>query len=300
MNIKQFEYVLTLAEVRHFERAAEKCFVSQSTLSTMIARLEDELGLLLFDRSTKPISTTKEGEILLAQIRTILKDIEMLSLTVQEIKGEVKGELSIAAIPTVAPFLLPRVLWKFAQRFPKVNIEVKELITENIEKALEEREIDIGILATPTLSENLKDYDLYKEPFYLFDYASKDIRPTIKLDDINYEKMYLLEDGHCLSTQIGSICSLSNRNLNPNQNINFKAGSIDSLIRITKMNRGITLLPKLATFDFNKEERSKLSRFYEKTAFRTVSVAVHKHFVKQRLLETFLNDVKKEIAPYLI
>jgi LysR family hydrogen peroxide-inducible transcriptional activator len=112
--------------------------------------------------------------------------------------------------------------------------------------------------------------------------------------------MYLLEDGHCLSTQIGSICSLSNRNLNPNQNINFKAGSIDSLIRITKMNRGITLLPKLATFDFNKEERSKLSRFYEKTAFRTVSVAVHKHFVKQRLLETFLNDVKKEIAPYLI
>ena len=300
MNIKQFEYVLALAEQRHFERAAEKCFVSQSTLSTMIGRLEDEIGLLLFDRSTKPISVTKEGEVLLAQIRVIIKDLEMLSSTVQEIKGEIKGELSIAAIPTVAPFLLPRVLWKFAQRFPKVKIEVKELITENIEKGLNEREIDMGILATPALSENLKEYPLYDEPFYLFDYASKKVPPKMRLDDIDYKKMYLLEEGHCLSTQIESICSLPYRNLNPSQNVNFKAGSIDSLIRITKINRGVTLLPKLATFDFSKSEKNRLSQFYEKTTFRTVNLVVHKHFVKQRLLETFLADVKREIAPYLV
>ena len=112
--------------------------------------------------------------------------------------------------------------------------------------------------------------------------------------------MYLLEDGHCLSSQVELLCSLSNRQLNPSQNVKFRAGSIDSLIRITKINQGITLLPKLATFDFNEKEKSRLSGFHQKTAFRTVNVLVHKHFAKQRLLEAFLTDTKREIAPYLI
>ncbi|MEM9361868.1 MAG: LysR substrate-binding domain-containing protein [Bacteroidota bacterium] len=299
MNIKQLEYVVSLAEQRHFERAAEKCFVSQSTLSTMIGRLEDELGLLLFDRTKKPISVTKEGEALLGQIRMVLKDLEMLSSVVQEIKGEVSGELSIAAIPTVAPFLLPRVLWKFAKRFPKVKIEVRELITQHIEQGLLNREIDMGITATPTHIEDLSEHILYEEPFYLFDYDSNNVKANINLEEINYDRMYLLEDGHCLSSQIENVCSLSHRHLDTYQNVNFKAGSIDSLIRIVKMNKGLTLLPKLATFDFNENEKKRLSQFNQKTAARTVRLVVHKHFVKQRLLETFLKEIKQEIAPYL-
>ena len=300
MNIKQLEYVVSLSEQRHFERAAEKCFVSQSTLSTMISRLEDELGLLLFDRTTKPISLTKEGDALLGQIRMVLKDLEMLSSSVQEIKGEITGELSIAAIPTVAPFLLPRVLWKFAKRFPKVKIEVRELITENIEQGLLNRDIDMGIIATPALVKDLKEHPLYEEPFYLFDYDSINAKEKVTLEEIDYNRMYLLEDGHCLSSQIENVCSLSHRHLDGSQNVNFKAGSIDSLIRIVKMNKGLTLLPKLATFDFNGNERKHLSQFHQKTAARTVRLVVHKHFVKQRLLETFVKEIKQEIAPYLV
>lgn len=300
MNLRQLEYVLALAEQQHFERAAEKSFVSQSTLSTMIGRLEQELGILLFDRSTKPIALTKEGEVLLARMRLILKEVESLSASVEEMKGEIQGVLSIAAIPTIAPFILPRILWKFAQRFPKIKIEVRELITEHIIKGLNSREIDIGIIATPTLSTNLQEHVLYNEPFYLFDYYSEKVPAYTRFDDLDYSKMLFLEEGHCLNDQVDTICRLSRRTVNPMQNITFKAGSIDSLVRITKINKGITLLPKLATYDFSKAEKKRLSQFQEESAFRTVRLAVHQHFVKRSLLDALVEDIKEKVGPYLV
>lgn len=300
MKLRQFEYVLALAEQLHFERAAAKTFVSQSTLSTMIARLESELGILIFNRSTKPISLTKEGEELLPRIRLILKEVESLSAIVEEMKGEVKGTLSIAAIPTIAPFVLPRVLWKFAQHFSNIKIEFRELITDQIMKGIQAREIDIGVIATPVSADNVKEYPLYDEPFYLFDYHSSKVPSYTNLNDIDLSRMHLLEEGHCLNTQIDTICNLKNRILNPIQNISFKAGSIDSLIRITKINKGVTLLPKLAVLDFDKTQLKRLSQLREKKASRTIRLVVHENFVKQRLLEALIKNIKENVGPYLV
>jgi len=125
MNLHQFKYVLALAQKRHFEMAAEECCVTQSTLSTMIGRLEEEIGIKIFNRKTKPVSITEEGELILERLLIIDKEIEALQNAVQELKGEMKGELRIGIIPTVAPYLLPLFLSKFANKFPGVKIVVQ-------------------------------------------------------------------------------------------------------------------------------------------------------------------------------
>ena len=297
MNLRQLEYALALAEQLHFGRAAEISFVSQSTLSTMVSRLEEELGILLFDRSTKQISITKEGEVLLGRMRIVLKEVGMIFSLVEEMKGEIKGNLSIAAIPTVAPYLLPRFLWQFAKRYPKINIDVQELITENIIESLLQRKVDIGIIATPVENENIRAFELYEEPFLLYDCGLDSVRSIVGFDDINFKKMVLLEEGHCMSAQVNSICKMSNDFMNSTSNINFKAGSIDSLIRVTKINQGVTLLPKLSVVGFNKSEQKRLSTIRGKIASRKVRAVVHKHYLKQGLLNTFFAGYQRIYCP---
>ena len=149
MNIQQFEYVLALAESRHFETAADRCNITQSTLSTMILKLEDELGILIFDRKKKPLEITPEGSQLIAQLQIITKEINNLTEIVKEIKGEIKGEISIAVIPTIAPYLIPLFITHFAHKFPQLKIHVKEEQTAEIIKNLKQRTLDIGIVSVP-------------------------------------------------------------------------------------------------------------------------------------------------------
>ena len=161
MNIQQFKYILAVAEHRHFELAAEKCFVTQSTLSTMISKFEDELGIQVFDRKKKPVGLTNEGELIIDQLKIILNNIDQLDELKHELKGEVKGKLTMAVIPTIAPFLLPLFLQDFANRFPDLVIEVRELTTKEILRQLKSRELDIGILSTPINDSEIKEVDLY-------------------------------------------------------------------------------------------------------------------------------------------
>ncbi len=169
MNIQQFEYVLALAESRHFETAADRCHITQSTLSTMILKLEDELGILIFDRKKKPLEITPEGSQLIAQLQIITKEIHNLTEIVKEIKGEIKGEISLAVIPTIAPYLIPQFITHFAQKFPQLKIHVKEEQTAEIIKNLKQRTLDIGIVSIPINDKELIEHHLYNEPFVYFD-----------------------------------------------------------------------------------------------------------------------------------
>lgn len=299
MNIQQFQYVLAVAELRHFEKAAEKCFVTQSTLSTMIGRFEDEIGIKVFERKTKPASITKEGEQIIQQLRIILKDIDSLDNIVQELKGETVGELRIAIIPTVAPYLLPLFLSQYARQFPKVKMIVQEMTTPEIRNALKSRSIDFGIAAVPLEDEELEELHLYNEPFLIYDcYSDQRVSP-IRFEDLDFSHLWLLQEGHCLRNQVEKICELSNMNTRQALNFEFKAGSIDSLIRFTRANKGITLLPYMASAELQEEDKRRILSLQAPTPIRSIGLVTHRHFVKKGLRDELQIVIKKAVESKL-
>ncbi len=299
MTIQQIKYVLAVAKYAHFETAAESCFVTQSTLSTMINRLEEEIGVFIFNRKTKPVTITKEGLQLIERMRIILNEMEALENLTQELKGEMVGELRIAIIPTIAPYLLPLFLSDFAKKFPKVKLIVSEMTTSNIQRSLKSRAIDIGILAIPLVDPQLNEIELYEEPFLVYDCHSAKVRKTTSVEDLDFANLWFLEDGHCLSTQVKQICELSSEAPNKNVNFQFKAGSLDSLMRFTKANKGITILPFLLSSELKKSEKNRLISFSNPVPVRKVGLITHKHFVKKKLLLEMERTIKQLVLPIL-
>jgi|688.fasta_scaffold98510_3 LysR family hydrogen peroxide-inducible transcriptional activator len=298
MNIQQFQYVLAVAEYKHFELAAEKCTISQSTLSTMISKFEDEIGIKIFDRKKKPVDLTSEGSLLIKQLKLILNNIEQLRELTREIKGEVTGSLNLSVIPTIAPFLLPLFLQEFASQFPNLNIVVKEETTEEIQKKLHLREIDIGIASIPLNDKDLYEVKLYDEQFLFYD-AHKTSGEKLSVNQLKNKNLCLMEEGHCIRTQVSELCNKNAIKNKSSLNFDYKAGSIDSLIRFVKASQSSTLLPYLATINFTKQEQKNLSHFTAPIPYRTIGLIVHRHFVKKKILSSLQNSIIKNVSPKL-
>ncbi len=298
MNIQQFQYILAVAEYKHFEIAAEKCCITQSTLSTMISKFEDEIGFKIFDRKKKPVQLTNEGKIILEQLTIIVNNIDQLKELTNEVKGEVTGSLTLSVIPTIAPFLLPLFLQDFATKFPNLNIKVREETTSEIVRKLKSRELDIGILSVPLNDKEIEEIKLYDEPFLFFD-AENTMSEHITVKNIKMKNICLMEEGHCMRTQVLQLCDFDDNQLGSKLNFEYKAGSIDSLLRFVKANKATTLLPHLATIDFSVNEKMHLGNFISPVPYRTVGLVVHRHFVKKKLLAVLKQDIIEKITPIL-
>ncbi|MGY6562172.1 MAG: LysR substrate-binding domain-containing protein [Luteibaculaceae bacterium] len=298
MNIQQFQYILAVAEVKHFELAAERCFITQSTLSTMISKFEDEIGIKIFDRKRKPVQITLEGALIIEQIKQIQNNIDQLTELTKEIKGEISGSLALSVIPTIAPFLLPLFLQDFAALFPNLKITVREEHTSEIQRKLKSRELDIGIVSTPLNDPQLLEFDLYKEPFLFYDANTTHPEP-INVDAIDLSNLCLMEEGHCMRTQVLQLCEESLTNSNSKLNFEYKAGSIGSLLGFVRVNKGSTLLPYFATLGFSNQEKMHLSEFSGSVPYRTVGLVVHKHFVKNKILDILEKTITNKIAALL-
>ena len=296
MNIQQFQYVLAVVDLKNFELAADKCFVTQSTLSTMIAKFEDEIGIKVFNRKTKPVSVTHEGEQIIERLRIVMNEIDSLNNQIQELKGEMIGELKIGIIPTIAPYLLPLFLGDFASQFPQVHVRVKEMTTAEIQQALNMRSVDMGILALPLNDTQLDEFDLYDEPFLLYDSTEEERKGKVSVESLDYSKLCLLQEGHCLRTQVQEICDLSNKLNDSDVNFEFESGSMDSLIRVTRTRKGITILPYLASIDLPEEDADKLMEFKQPAPGRKVGLVTNKFFVKKRLLKELQSVIQKAVA----
>ncbi len=300
MNIQQFQYVLAVADSKNFEEAAERCFVTQSTLSTMIGRLEDELRIKIFNRKTKPVSITDEGQKIIERLRIINNEILILEDMVQELKGEMKGELKIGVIPTVAPYLLHLFVPEFSQRFPEIKILIKEITTSQIIESLKNRSLDVGILALPIRDKELEEYELYTEPFFVYDYRNNQLHTTkISMNDLDYSKLWLLQEGHCLRTQVFEICERSNKHLKNKLNVEFESGSMDSLLRFTKFNKGMTIIPFLSSVDFSDKDKSHIVEFKEPVPSRAIGLLTHNFFVKKRLLKELKRIIQSSVKELL-
>lgn len=298
MNIHQFQYILALAESRHFENAADKCFISQSTLSTMISKFEDEIGIQVFDRKKKPVEVTAEGAIVIEQLKKINKEIESLHEVTNQLKGEVKGTLTIAVIPTIAPFLLPLFLHRFASKFPNLHIEVREQTTSEIMRMIKTRDLDIGIISLPVNDPEIIEFPMYDESFVFYDASSKNNK-ELTTKQVDVSNLCLLEEGHCMRNQVLELCDFHKKELNNKLNFRYKAGSIDSLLRFVKANKATTLLPFLAAKELSAPEQKKISEFRAPIPFRSVGIVTHSHFVKHKIRELLEEEILREVKPLL-
>ena len=244
MNLRDLRYLVALAEHRHFGRAADACFVSQPTLSTQIKKLEEQLQVTLIERSNRQVLLTPVGAAVVAQAQRVLRDVDDLLRIAEEHRDPLGGDLRVGIIPTVAPYLLPRILPIIRREFPKVSIKLTEGQTRVIMKMLGDGELDAAILALPANEEHLVQTKLYSEPFYLAvsKLHPKAARKTVALDDLQDEQVLLLEDGHCLRDQALDICNSHNAV----ENTNFRATSLETLRQMVAANIGVTLMPQLA------------------------------------------------------
>ena len=288
MTIVQLEYVVALDNYRHFATAADHCHVTQPTLSMQIHKLEQELGIKLFDRSKQPVIPTGSGKEIISQARRTLAEFEGIQEIVQSKQGILQGELKVGIIPTLAPYLLPLFVQSFTQQYPKVKLIVHEMTTELIIGRLREGRIDVAILVTPLQEQGIREYVLFYEK--LVAYVSKKntlFKKTYLLSkDIDPQKLWLLEEGHCFRSQIVNLCELQKAG-KEGSHFEYEAGSIETLRRMVEMNDGITILPELATMDLPAAQRQLLRQFRQPSPMREVSLVVHRDFVKKKLVEIF-------------
>ena len=292
MTFVQLEYVVAVDTYRHFATAAEHCFVTQPTLSMQVQKLENELGVKLFDRSKQPVVPTEIGVEIIEQARRILSEKNVINEMVQTKKGILTGELRIGIIPTLAPYLLPLFIQNFYKKYPHIKLVVQELMTEYIVTRLREGRIDVGILVTPLQENGIKEHVLFYEEMLAY-ISRKNVaykKTYVLPQDIDPEKLWLLEEGHCFRSQIVNLCELR-RASEMGTHFEYEAGSIETLRRMVELNDGITILPELTTLDMTARQLQLIRHFKKPAPMREVSIVVHRDFVKKRLIEALKEEI---------
>jgi len=245
IKLKDLRYLVAVADTRHFGRAAEKCFVSQPTLSAQLKKLEDYLGVQLIERQPKNVSLTEAGEQIVGRARRMLEASEEVVTLARAHRDPLAGRLRMALLPTIGPYLLPRVSQPIRKGLPRLELRLYEYQTEQILERLEAGEIDLGILALPVDTDGFESRELFTEPFVVAmpDPHRLSKRDTIKIDDLNGETLLLLEDGHCLRDQALEVCS----RVDLHEKQDFRATSLETLRQMVATGAGVTLLPELAS-----------------------------------------------------
>jgi Transcriptional regulator len=296
MTFVQLEYIVAVDTYRHFATAAEHCFVTQPTLSMQVQKLEEELGVKLFDRSKQPVVPTEVGVEIIEQARRILAEKNVIHELVQTKKGLITGELRVGIIPTLAPYLLPLFVQSFTKKYPHIKLIVQEMMTEFIITRLREGRIDVGILVTPLQEKGIREHVLFYEE--LLAYVSKKnaaYKKTYVLpQDIDPEKLWLMEEGHCFRSQIVNLCELR-KNSEMGSHFEYEAGSIETLRRMVEMYDGITIIPELTTLDLSARQMQLIRHFKKPAPMREVSLVVHRDFVKKRLIEALRQQIMEAI-----
>jgi LysR family transcriptional regulator, hydrogen peroxide-inducible genes activator len=245
IKLKDLRYLVAVADARHFGRAAGKCFVSQPTLSAQLKKLEQYLGVQLIERAPQNIKLTEAGEQIVARARRILEDSDAVVTLAHAHRDPLAGVLRIALLPTIGPYLLPRVSQLVRKALPRLELRLYEYQTAQMLEKLQLGEIDLGVLALPVDTEGLESRELYSEPFIvaLPDHHRLTKRETVRIEDLQGESLLLLEDGHCLRDQALEVCS----RIGPNEKQDFRATSLETLRQMVATGAGVTLLPELAT-----------------------------------------------------
>lgn len=294
ITLIQLEYIVAVDTYRHFATAAEKCFVTQPTLSMQIKKLEDYLGVIIFDRTKQPVIPTEQGKFVIEQARIVLQEASKIEKIVAEVKEDVSGELRIGLIPTISPYLLPRFAGKFKSAYPKIEMKVEEAVTESIEEMLLKDILDVGIVVTPLNNRNIIEYPLYYEEMLIYHHMDHQFsgQPMIQLDTMNPADLWLLGDGHCFRNQVVNFCEFKKMDVK-NLPFEFEGGSIDTLMKIIDREGGYTLIPELSVLETQNPEQVK--SFANMKPVREVSLVYTRKFAKTKLIELLAASIQASV-----
>ncbi|NGF56583.1 LysR family transcriptional regulator [Parapedobacter sp. SGR-10] len=297
MTLVQLEYIVAVDTYKSFVSAAEKCFVTQPTLSMQIQKLEDALGVKIFDRSRQPIITTEVGERIVQQARVILTESKKIQEIIQVEKGEISGELKLGVIPTLAPYLMPDIITIFMQKYPNVQLQIWEHTTERIIQELKQGFLDCGILSTPLHESAIEEIPLFYEPFVAYVSEKSDLykKKVLNPEDIAEEKLWLLNEGHCMRGQVLSICSYKH-NQSSAGTFAYNTGSVETLKRMVDINSGVTILPELSIADYDEDQLSHIRYFKSPEPVREISIVTTQNYVKKQAVTSLKNEIL-EIIP---
>lgn len=300
MTLVQLEYLMAIYHNRSFSKAAEKCFVTQPTLSMQIQNLEKELEVMVFDRSKKPIQATDHGLKIIEQAEKILLEVERLSLIQSELKGEISGELRMAIIPTISPYLLPLFVSGFTQSYPLVHLGTEELVTKKIINALKSDELDIGIVATPLDESGIHEIPVYEEKMLIYVSPECPLHKSRKVDinDLDLNELWLLNEEHCFRSQILQVCKAYSKH-KENNAFTFESGSIDTLIRMVDVRGGFTIVPELIIPYLREEQKKNLRWFKDPIPARQISIVTRRLQLKEKQIDVLKKEIIEGVKIHL-
>ncbi len=299
MTIQQLEYILAINKFRHFAKAAEYCKVTQPTLSMMVQKLEDELGLKLFDRSSQPVRPTSAGEKVLAQAQKVLYQASLIKDIVTEEKESTQGSFLLAVLPTIAPYLLPKFLQHIAEEHTELDIRIREMQTGPTISALKKGEIDAAIIANEPVEDDLHGELLYYEEF--FGYVSKN-EPVYKLDkirtaDINDERLWLLDEGHCFRDQLIRFCQREKVKLHQAA---YRFGSLETFMHMVEGGYGVTFIPELAALQLSQEQKELVRPFAIPRPAREIYFVTRKDFIRHSISKILIEHIKNAVPKEML
>lgn len=301
ISLSQLEYIVAVDTYGQFSIAANKCFITQPTLSMQIKKLEKDLGIELFNRSQQPIQATESGKKIIEQARIVLRERDRIEVLVNEVKGKVSGSLKIGIIPSLAPYLLPRFIGSVADKYQNLKIQIQELLTDDLIDALKKDTLDLGIIVTPAHDPNIVEHPVFYEGIYVYANAKHDLlrKKNIDIKEINRPDMWLMSEGNCFRYQVINLCNyLGNNNLP----ISYESGSLETIRKLIDKEGGFTLLPELAidAVDAEKGSLDQVRYFKGILPLREVSIVHATSFPKTSAVDMLKNEIKEHIPEALL
>jgi LysR family hydrogen peroxide-inducible transcriptional activator len=297
MTLTQLEYVLAVSRYRHFGKAARSCFVTQPTLSMQVQKLEDELGITIFDRSKSPVLLTSEGDLIIEQAKVVVREQRRILDIVQKARDELGGDFRLAVIPTLSTYILPLFLNGFARKYPNVNLIIDECRTEEIIQLLAADEIDAGLLVTPLHEPSLVERVLCYEPFYLFVGPGHPLEKKTKVnqDDLDLNEIWLLNKGNCFRDQVLNICAERGNGDELRENIRFESGNLETLKNMVLTSSGYTILPHLAVSQLSAQRKKLIREFQAPVPTREISLVYGRSVLRERVIDALEGEILQSL-----
>lgn len=298
MTITQLEYVVALDTHRNFATAASHCHVTQPTLSMQLKKLEEELGTVLFDRNKKPVAPTDLGQQVIEQARVSLQSLKQIDVLVRRHSDDLSGTLRVGIIPTLSPYLLPRILPSLATNYPNLTLEIEELLSDQIVDKLHKDQLDVGLWVARANENRLVHVPLFYERFLIYlpnNHPFSDA--PVALSELDMKQLWLLKEGHCFRDQVATLCGGL---LETSHHANFLSGSLETLKKIVDQHYGFTLLPELAVFDLPKGQQNNVRSFKNISPLRAVSLTYHERFCKDKLVQMLKTEVQANVPRELL
>jgi LysR family hydrogen peroxide-inducible transcriptional activator len=299
MTINQLDYALALAKYGSFKYAADKRGISQPALSMQMQKLEEEIGIRIFDRTSFPVKITTDGELFLERAQEIVAAAHRLSEFSERLNEDFNGEIKIGIIPTLGPFLVPLFADQLLRDYPHFRMDIHEIITEKVVNGVRSGDLDAGIISTPINVYGITAIPLFYEKFYIYstdEQLTNDI--SVNLNKIRYENLWLLEEGNCFRDQINNFCDLNK--IRKNKQFVYRSNSIDALIRLVDTKGGMTILPELSTLSLSEEQEENVKSIAGKPKAREIAIIVPRNYDKERYIDKLKTYIRNNIPKSML